>query len=80
MIDLAVELQDRGELLFLDQRSVLFGEETASPETFASAVDRVADLGDFDDDDEDAELSSGGQAMYVAALARLEEGGGVPCR
>lgn len=59
---------------------MLFGGETASPESFASAVDRVADLGDFDDDDEDDEGGTGGQALYVAALARLEEGSGVPCR
>ncbi|GLV42512.1 Mitoguardin [Carabus blaptoides fortunei] len=80
LLDSAIELQEKGELLFLDQRSVLFGGETASPESFASAVDRVADLGDFDDDDEDDEGTTGGQALYVAALARLEEGSGVPCR
>lgn len=60
---------------------MLFGGETASPESFASAVDRVADLGDFDDDDD---FDEGGtckeQALYVAALARLEEESGVPCR
>lgn len=67
LLDLAWQLQDQSELLFLDQRSVLFRQSSVaserrqmlersssdpnfdSAESFASALDQIADIRDFED-------------------------------
>lgn len=87
LLDAAYQLQEQSELLFLDQRSALFGdkdlekhdlENRKSPaeESFASAV---ADLRDFDDFPGDENVAGCGE-LYQRALRHLEDGGGIPYR
>lgn len=99
LLDVAYGLQEQGELLFLDQRSVLFrGSEASgnnnksksasdpnldSAESFASALDQVADLREFE------EFGEGGgiyaqvdkYPLYQSACRHMEETQQmVPCR
>ncbi|KAB0797467.1 hypothetical protein PPYR_08460 [Photinus pyralis] len=91
LLEAALELQERSELLFLDERSVLFHPGSGAPksqkgvdgdlsgaESFASAQDQVADLREFEEFSEifpDVEKLP----LYQAALVQLEDGG-IPCR
>ncbi|XP_018332761.1 mitoguardin [Agrilus planipennis] len=91
LLESALELQEKSELLFLDERSVLFkagsgthpsdpGVETEASggESFASAQDQVADLREFEEfSDFFADLEQ--LPLYQSALRQLEEGG-IPCR
>ncbi|KAJ9574967.1 hypothetical protein L9F63_007857, partial [Diploptera punctata] len=86
LLDAAYRLQDQCELLFLDQRSVLFRTDsstrlhgdtstaiTSSPESFVSAQDEVADLREFEefvDVFPDAESL----ILYQSAVKKVEEG------
>jgi Mitoguardin len=66
LLDIAYELQDKSELLFLDERSVLYRDDERrasqkglskthsdpnfdSAESFASALDQIADLREFEE-------------------------------
>lgn len=99
LLDAAYNLQEQGELLFLDERSVLFRDDekkstqagtlsnghrsTSDPnfdsaESFASALDQVADLREFEDYGEvfsDVE----NYPLYQAALELLDDQP-IPCR
>lgn len=101
LLDMAYALQDQSELLFLDQRSILFrdGEKNAenskketsnqlsrtasdpnfdSAESFASALDQVADLREFEEFTEAfAELEQ--YPLYQSAIKHMEEQQ-IPCR
>lgn len=90
LLEFAYTLQDQSELLFLDQRSVLFRSDSHaskklsrtdrsasdpnfdSAESFASALDQVADLRDFE---EFAGVSADLQhfQLYQSAVKHLEE-------
>lgn len=114
LLDMAYTLQEQSELLFLDQRSVLFRDEPSieeaeednwraledvteddkqsqrstsisrtgsdpnfdSAESFASALDQVADLREFDSF---AETDYEEYPLYQAALKQHEESP-IPCR
>ncbi|XP_055623027.1 mitoguardin [Toxorhynchites rutilus septentrionalis] len=99
LLDAAYNLQEQGELLFLDERSVLFRDEENrktntgllsnghrsgsdpnfdSAESFASALDQVADLREFEDYGEvfsDVE----NYPLYQDALELLNDNP-IPCR
>ncbi|XP_068902701.1 mitoguardin isoform X1 [Tenebrio molitor] len=91
LLDAAIELQDKSEMLFLDQRSVLFRPDSGTHlsengidadlsggESFASAQDIVADLREFEEfSDYFPDLEQ--FPLYQAALRHLENGG-IPCR
>lgn len=90
LLDIAWALQDQSELLFLDQRSVLFrneshaskritnGDRSASDpnfdsaESFASALDQVADLREFEEFlGASADLHR--YPLYQSAIKHLED-------
>ncbi|XP_062556360.1 mitoguardin [Armigeres subalbatus] len=100
LLEAAYNLQEQGELLFLDERSVLFRDDENkaveagaslsnghrsssdpnfdSAESFASALDQVADLREFEDYGEvfsDAE----NYPLYQSALELLDDQP-IPCR
>ncbi|XP_055591055.1 mitoguardin [Uranotaenia lowii] len=99
LLDAAYNLQEQGELLFLDERSVLYREDENkatqasklsnghrsssdpnfdSAESFASALDQVADLREFEDYGEvfsDVE----NYPLYQSALELLDDQP-IPCR
>ncbi|XP_030754801.1 mitoguardin [Sitophilus oryzae] len=89
LLDSAIELQENSEMLFLDERSVLFQRESSKDpngidtdlsggESFASAQDQVADLKEFEEfADYFPDLES--YPLYQLALRQLENGG-IPCR
>ncbi|XP_018572052.1 mitoguardin [Anoplophora glabripennis] len=90
LLELALELQENSEMLFLDERSILFKPESAikeengletdlsGGESFASAQDQVADLREFEEfSDYFPDLEA--HPLYQAALRQLEDGG-IPCR
>lgn len=98
LLDVAYGLQEQGELLFLDQRSVLFrGSEASqtnnrpdksksasdpnldSAESFASALDQVADLREFEEFTEGVFPHVDKYPLYQTACRHLEEST-VPCR
>ncbi|XP_053686462.1 mitoguardin [Sabethes cyaneus] len=97
LLDAAYNLQEQGELLFLDERSVLFRDDDNkvvqagtlsnghrsgsdpnfdSAESFASALDQVADLREFED-----EIFSDVEnfPLYQSALELLDDQP-IPCR
>ncbi|XP_055529658.1 mitoguardin [Wyeomyia smithii] len=97
LLDSAYNLQEQGELLFLDERSVLFRDDENkavqagtlsnghrsssdpnfdSAESFASALDQVADLREFED-----EIFSDVEnfPLYQSALELLDDQP-IPCR
>lgn len=97
LLDLAYALQDSSELLFLDQRSVLFLDDnnsevkrlaqadrsTSDPnfdsaESFASALDQVADLREFEEFSE-AFPNLERYPLYQSAIKLLEDQA-IPCR
>lgn len=89
LLDIAYSLQEQSELLFLDERSVLFRSDEAkkekgairrstsdpnfdSAESFASALDQIADLREFEEFQEsfsDAEQ----YPLFQNALKHMEE-------
>lgn len=90
LLDMAYSLQDQSELLFLDQRSVLFRNESQaskklskgdrsgsdpnfdSAESFASALDQVADLREFEEFFESmSDIHR--YPLYQSAIRHLEE-------
>lgn len=91
LLEAALELQERSEMLFLDERSVLFrpgsgtqqsdhglDADISGGESFASAQDQVADLREFEEFTEFfPDLES--LPLYQSALRHLENGG-IPCR
>lgn len=100
LLDIAYALQEQSELLFLDERSVLFREEELregslrgslvnghhrrsdpnidSGESFASALDQIADLREFEDFiDTLPEMDK--YPLYQSGMRHLEEQP-VPCR
>lgn len=93
LLDIAYALQEQSELLFLDERSVLFREEEIqrevaslhgsrghrgsdpnidSGESFASALDQIADLREFEDFLE-ALPEMKKYPLYQSAVKHLEE-------
>ncbi|XP_039280002.1 mitoguardin [Nilaparvata lugens] len=92
VLDAAYQLQGQCELLFLDQRSVLFRAESvstrlggsdlhtdySSPESFVSAQDEVADLREFE---EFTDLLTDVEKLplYQSALKQFDENG-IPYR
>uniref|UniRef100_A0A1B6HT55 Mitoguardin n=1 Tax=Homalodisca liturata TaxID=320908 RepID=A0A1B6HT55_9HEMI len=92
LVEAAYNLQEQCELLFLDQRSVLFRAESSvrgaesehrsgdysSPESFVSAQDQVADLREFE---EFADLWTDTEKLplYQSALRQFEDVG-IPYR
>ncbi|XP_055694280.1 mitoguardin [Lutzomyia longipalpis] len=103
LLDAAYTLQDQSELLFLDQRSVLFREESYiqdasiedaanerakrsgsdpnldSAESFASALDQVADLREFEEFTEVFAANADKYPLYQSALRHMEDTP-IPCR
>nr|XP_023016997.1 mitoguardin [Leptinotarsa decemlineata] len=90
LLEFALELQENSEMLFLDERSILFKADRSTRsngaldvdlsggESFASAQDMVADLREFEEFAEYfPDLES--LPLYQAALRQLESGG-IPCR
>ncbi|KAJ8971802.1 hypothetical protein NQ317_011718 [Molorchus minor] len=90
LLELALELQEHSEMLFLDERSILFKPERgikyengidadlSGGESYASAQDQVADLREFEEfTDYFPDLEA--YPLYQAALRQLENGG-IPCR
>ncbi|KAL3274460.1 hypothetical protein HHI36_015847 [Cryptolaemus montrouzieri] len=88
LLESAIDLQNTSEMLFLDERSILFKTDTtpvpgqeadiSGGESFASAQDVVADLREFEDFSEffpDLETFP----LYQQALKQLENSG-IPCR
>lgn len=95
LLDVAYGLQEQGELLFLDQRSVLFrGSEAShknsksasdpnldSAESFASALDQVADLREFEEFTEGNFPHADKYPLYQTTCRHMEEQQTtVPCR
>ncbi|CAB3373822.1 Hypothetical predicted protein [Cloeon dipterum] len=94
LLDAAYKIQSDSELLFLDQRSVLFradssvaGRSTISRRTrsswssrdsFVSAQDEIADLRDLDEFNDIPDLDS--LPLYQAAVQKYEENNGIPYR
>lgn len=88
LLDVAYNLQEQSELLFLDERSCLFRTQDPddpqqdpnfdSAESFASALDQIADLREFEDfetdDGEDME-----HPLYQNTFKQMEEHP-IPCR
>lgn len=89
LLDVAYSLQEQSELLFLDERSCLFRTHESSEkdqqdpnfdsaESFASALDQIADLREFEDfepdDGEDFE-----NQLYHNTYKQMDEHP-IPCR
>lgn len=87
LLDVAYGLQEQSELLFLDERSCLFRTQPDDPlldtnfdsaESFASALDQIADLREFEDEEfEDTESLE--NQLYQNTLRNMEEQP-IPCR
>ncbi|XP_041784874.1 mitoguardin [Anopheles merus] len=94
LLDAAYNLQEQGELLFLDERSVLYRDDERkaitgaehgltnghrsgsdpnfdSAESFASALDQVADLREFDDTESFMDLER--YPLYSSALETMDD-------
>ncbi|XP_014256635.1 mitoguardin isoform X2 [Cimex lectularius] len=90
LLEIAYKLQRKCELLFLDQRSVLFradgsiredsfhGDTFSSAESFVSAQDEIADLREFDEY-LDFTTDTEKLALYQSAMKQFEEFG-IPYR
>ncbi|KAI5743288.1 hypothetical protein M8J77_016465 [Diaphorina citri] len=89
--DAAFELQEKCELLFLDERSVLFRASSrsrrdsnrtymSSAESFVSAQDEIADLKEFEEFAEDLIVDLDRLNLYQAAQKQFENEGGIPFR
>lgn len=86
LLEIAYQLQEQSELLFLDERSCLFRtqpEDTQDPnfdsaESFASALDQIADLREFEDfEPEDGENLE--NPLYQNTIKQMDEHP-IPCR
>lgn len=88
LLDVAYSLQEQSELLFLDERSCLFRTEELddpqqdpnfdSAESFASALDQIADLREFEDF-EPFETEDMTNQLYLQTLKQMDEHP-IPCR
>lgn len=88
LLDVAYTLQEQSELLFLDERSCLFRTQPDensqldpnfdSAESFASALDQIADLREFEDfePDDSEEMEN---PLYQNTLKQMDEHP-IPCR
>lgn len=87
LLEIAYTLQEQSELLFLDERSCLFRTQPDDPnqdpnfdsaESFASALDQIADLREFEDfePDDGEELEN---QLYQNTLKQMDEHP-IPCR
>lgn len=88
LLEIAYGLQEQSELLFLDERSCLFRtqiEATQNPadpdfdsgESFASALDKIADLREFEDFEPESEDIE--HPLYMSTLHGMEQNP-IPCR
>ncbi|XP_050092199.1 mitoguardin [Anopheles aquasalis] len=99
LLEAAYTLQEQGELLFLDERSVLYRDEERkkaitengltnghragsdpnfdSAESFASALEQVADLREFEDYMDSTDLER--YPLYASAIA-INDDQQIPCR
>ncbi|CRL04974.1 CLUMA_CG018206, isoform A [Clunio marinus] len=86
LLDIAYQLQEQSELLFLDERSCLFRQDHDDPqdpnfdsaESFASALDQIADLREFEDF-EPEETEHLEHPLYQSILKQMDEHP-IPCR
>lgn len=87
LLDVAYNLQEQSELLFLDERSCLFRTQPDDPqqdpnfdsaESFASALDQIADLREFEDFEPD-ETEHIEHQLYHNTLKQMDEHP-IPCR
>lgn len=88
LLDVAYSLQEQSELLFLDERSCLFREQPDDPqldpnfdsaESFASALDQIADLREFEDFEDSEQTEFVEHPLYQNTLKQMEEHP-IPCR
>lgn len=87
LLDVAYNLQEKSELLFLDERSCLFRTQPDDPqhdpnfdsaESFASALDQIADLREFEDfEPDDTEYVE--HPLYQNTFKQMEDHP-IPCR
>lgn len=85
LLDIAYQLQEQSELLFLDERSCLFrttednqqDPNFDSAESFASALDQIADLREFEDFEPESDDLE--HPLYHNAARQMEESP-IPCR
>jgi hypothetical protein len=87
LLEVAYNLQEQSELLFLDERSCLFRTQPDDPqldpnfdsaESFASALDQIADLREFEDfEPEESEHVE--HPLYNNTLKQMDEHP-IPCR
>jgi hypothetical protein len=89
LLEIAYGLQEQSELLFLDERSCLFrttNDDDAkaiqdpdfdSGESFASALDKIADLREFEDFEPESEDVE--HPLYLATVRGMEQNP-IPCR
>lgn len=82
LLDMAYSLQEQSELLFLDERSCLFRAQVDeshqdpnfdSAESFASALDQIADLREFEDFETDEIAENLENPLYQNTLKQMEE-------
>ncbi|XP_059475852.1 mitoguardin [Neocloeon triangulifer] len=92
LLDAAYKLQSDSELLFLDQRSVLFRTDSSvadsrrtrsrsswsSKDSFVSAQDEIADLRDLEEFNDIPDLDS--MPLYQSAWTQFQENNGIPYR
>lgn len=88
LLDVAYSLQEQSELLFLDERSCLFRTQESekdpqdpnfdSAESFASALDQIADLREFEDFEPDDGENLENQ-LYQNTFKQMDEHP-IPCR
>lgn len=88
LLDIAYTLQEQSELLFLDERSCLFrsqNEETNQDpnnfdsDSFASALDQIADLREFEDFETEEINENLENPLYQSTVKQMEEHQ-IPCR
>lgn len=87
LLEIAYGLQEQSELLFLDERSCLFRTQTEenqlqdpdfdSGESFASALDKIADLREFEDFEPESEDVE--HPLYLKTVIGMEQNP-IPCR
>lgn len=87
LLDVAYGLQEQSELLFLDERSCLFRTQADDPlldpnfdsaESFASALDQIADLREFEDFEPD-DTEHVEHPLYQNTFKQMDDHP-IPCR
>jgi hypothetical protein len=82
LLDMAYSLQEQSELLFLDERSCLFRQQVEenhidpnfdSAESFASALDQIADLREFEDFETEEIEDNLENPLYQNTVKQMEE-------